>query len=61
MSSFPINLPTLKGSVLWKAMLRRCSTDLNNGVALVRQKEIDVQENRNIAPPDLFLFSSLLT
>ena len=38
MSSFPINLPTLKGSVLWKAMLRRCSTDLNNGVALVRAK-----------------------
>ena len=37
-SYFQINNPPLKGSVLWKAMLRHCSNDLNNGVALGRAK-----------------------
>ena len=35
---FPVNIPLLKGPTLWRAMLRHCSNDKNNGVILTRAK-----------------------
>ena len=38
MSFYPINYPPLKGVALWRAMLRFCSNDQNNGAVLTRAK-----------------------
>ena len=38
MSFYPINYPPLKGVALWRAMLRFCSNDPNNGAVITRAK-----------------------
>ena len=38
LSFYPINYPPLKGVALWRAMLRFCSNDPNNGAVITRAK-----------------------
>ena len=38
MSFYPLNTPPLKGASLWRAILRFCSNDPNNGAVITRAK-----------------------